>query len=106
MAFMGGAAAAFLSGRAALSNGFLKQFISSFTAKGKAALNSGRDVSSNITGFIRGLTAGFALGSLLGLIDINLILIIIGGVLVIGGGVMLILQLTGAVKLGKGAQAQ
>ena len=106
MAFMGGAAAAFLSGRAALSNGFLKQFISSFTAKGKAALNSGRDVSSNITGFIRGLTAGFALGSLLGLININLILIILGGVLVVGGGVMLILQLTGAVKLGNGVQVQ
>ena len=46
------------------------------------------------------------LGSLLGLIDINLILIILGGVLAVGGGVMLILQLTGAVKLGNGVQVQ
>ena len=99
-AFVCGIAAAFLSGRAALGNGFLKRFLSSFTPKGRAGAGWGA------AGLIRGLTVGFAAAAFIGLSGINLILIIPGAVLFAGGAVMMILQATGAVRIGKGAAAQ
>lgn len=98
-AFMGGAAAAFLSARAALNKGFLKRIIGSVTSKGKEKAGPGAG------GFARGLTVGFSASALIGLSGVNLILIITGSVLVAGGTVMLILQATGVVKLGKEAKA-
>lgn len=99
MAFMGGIAAAFLSARAALNNGFLRQLLGSFT-KNRSASNQ------NVIGIIRGLSVGFAVSALIGLSNINLILIITGALLLIGGIVMMILRATGVVKLGKGVKAQ
>ena len=99
ISFMGGIAAAFLSARAALSGGFLKNLLGSFT-KSKNASNP------NVSGVIRGLSVGFAASAFIGLSNINLILIITGSVLTVGGIVMMILQATGVVKLGKGAQVQ
>ncbi len=99
MAFMGGIAAAFLSARAALNNGFLRQLLGSFT-KSKSPSHP------NVSGLVRGLTAGFAAAALIGLSNINLIHIITGAVLLTGGIVMMILQATGVVKLGKGAKVQ
>lgn len=96
VAFMGGIAAAFLSARAALNNGFLHRLISSFTSKGKSKAGPGA------AGFIRGLTSGFTAAAFIGLTGINLILIIAGSLLVIGGAVMMILQSTGAIKTEKG----
>ena len=100
LSFMGGIAASFLAARAALSGGFLQQFLGSFAAKGK---NIARP---NVQGIIRGLSAGFAAAALIGLTGVNLILIITGAVLLVGGAVMMILQAKGVVTLGKGAQAQ
>ena len=97
ISFMGGIAASFLTARAALNNGFLKRLLGSFT-KSKSPSNP------NIQGILRGLSIGFAASALIGLSNINLILIITGSVLFIGGITMMILQATGVVKLGKGAQ--
>ena len=47
----------------------------------------------------------FAAAALIGLSGVHLILIIAGSVLVVGGAVMMILQATGVVRLGKGAKA-
>ena len=99
ISFMGGIAAAFLAARAALNNGFLKNLLGSFT-KSKSPSNP------NVQGLIRGLSVGFGAAALIGLSNINLILIITGSVLLVGGIVMMILQATGVVRLGKGAQAQ
>ena len=98
--FMFGAAASFLSARAALGNGFLKSLIGSITAGGKTK------ASPSVTGFIRGMSGGFATAAFIGLIGIWLIPFIIGLVLVNGGTVMLILQATGVVKLGKGGKTK
>lgn len=97
--FMGGIAAAFLAARAALSGGFLRQLLGSFTKSKNAS-------HPNVSGIVRGLAAGFAAAALLGMTDVKLILILLGGLLFVGGGVMMILQATGVVRLGKGAQAQ
>ena len=97
VSFMGGAAASFLAARAALGNGFLKRLIGSLTSKGKAKAGPGAE------GFIRGLSVGFAAAALIGLSNVNLILIITGSLLALGGGVMTILQAAGVVKLGRGA---
>jgi predicted amidophosphoribosyltransferase len=97
ISFMGGIAAAFLAARAALNNGFLKNLLGSLT-KSKSPSNP------NVQGLIRGLSVGFAVSALIGLLNINLILIITGSVLLVGGIVMMILQATGVVKIGKGAQ--
>ncbi len=97
LAFMGGIAAAYLAAKSVLNNGFLHRLISSFTSKGKAAAGPGA------AGFVRGLTVGFLAAAFLGLTNVNLILIILGAVLFIGGVVMMILQVKGIVKLGKGA---
>ena len=99
ISFMGGIAAAFLAARAALSGGFLKNLLGSFT-KSKSPSNP------NVSGIIRGLSVGFAASAFIGLSNINLILIITGSVLLVGGIVMMILQATGVVKLGKGASVQ
>lgn len=99
ISFMGGIAAAFLSARAALNNGFLRRLLGSFT-KRKSPSNP------NVQGIVRGLSVGFGAAALIGLANINLILIITGSVLLVGGGVMMILQATGVVKLGKGASVQ
>ena len=99
ISFMGGIAAAFLAARSAVSGGFLGRLLASFT-KGKTVSNP------QVQGILRGLSVGFGAAALIGLSDIDLILIIAGSVLLAGGAVMMILQATGAVKLGKGAQAQ
>ena len=99
ISFMGGIAASFLAARAALNNGFLRQLLGSFTKRKSPS-------DPNVQGLIRGLSVGFAASAFIGLSNINLILIIIGSLLLVGGIVMMILQATGVVKLGKGAQAQ
>ena len=99
ISFMGGIAAAFLAARASLNNGFLKNLLGSFT-KSKSPSNP------SVQGLIRGLSVGFGAAALIGLSNVNLILIITGSVLLVGGIVMMILQATGVVKLGKGVQAQ
>ena len=99
LGFMGGIAAAFLAARAALSGGFLQKLFGSFT-KSKSPSNP------SVQGLMRGLSVGFGAAALIGLSNVNLILIIAGSVLLVGGGVMMILQATGVVKRGKGAQAQ
>lgn len=99
ISFMGGIAAAFLAARAGLSGGFLKNLLGSFT-KSKSPSDP------NVQGLIRGLSVGFGAAALIGLANINLILIITGSVLLVGGIVMMILQAAGVVKLGKGAQVQ
>lgn len=95
ISFMGGFAAWFVSLMTCISSGFLFQFISSIFSKGKT------DVSNYAYGLLQGLSIGMLLASLLGLININLILFITGCVLVVTGTVLLILQATGAIKLGK-----
>ncbi len=95
ISFMGGFAAWFVSILTCINCGFVVQFISSIFSKGKA------DVSSYALGIMQGLSIGLLLASLLGLININLILIITGGVLVVAGIVLMILQATGVIKLGK-----
>lgn len=99
ISFMGGVAASFLAARAALNNGFLKNLLGSFT-KRKSPSNP------SVSGIIRGMSVGFGAAALIGLANINLILIIAGSVLLVGGIVMMILQATGVVKLGKGAKVQ
>lgn len=99
ISFMGGIAASFLAARAALNNGFLRRLLGSFT-RSKSPSNP------NVSGVIRGLSVGFAASALIGLANINLILIIIGSLLLVGGIAMMILQATGVVKLGKGASVQ
>ena len=99
ISFMGGIAAAFLAARAALSGGFLKNLLGSFT-KSKSPF------APNVQGLVRGLSVGFGAAALIGLSNVNLILVITGSVLFVGGIVMMILRATGVVKLGKGAQAQ
>ncbi|MBQ3724094.1 MAG: zinc-ribbon domain-containing protein [Oscillospiraceae bacterium] len=99
ISFMGGIAAAFLAARAALNNGFLRQLLGSFTKRKSPS-------DPNVQGLIRGLSVGFAASALIGLSNSNLILIIIGSMLLVGGIVMMILQATGVVKRGKGAQVQ
>ncbi len=97
ISFMGGIAASYLAARSALNNGFLRQLLGSFT-------KSKRPSNANVSGLIRGLSAGFAAAAVIGLSNINLILIILGSVLLVGGIVMMILQAAGVVKLGKGAR--
>lgn len=99
ISFMGGIAASFLAARAALNNGFLRQLLGSFTKRKSPS-------DPNVQGLIRGLSVGFAASAFIGLSNINLILIIIGSLLLVGGIVMMILQATGVVKLGKGAKVQ
>ena len=99
ISFMGGIAAAFLSARAALNNGFLRRLLGSFTKRKSPS-------DPNVQGLIRGLSVGFGAAALIGLANINLILIITGSVLLVGGVVMMILQATGVVKLGKEAAKQ
>ena len=96
-AFMAGLACSFLSGSAALNEGFVKQLLSSFVRRSKT------DLSAKISGIIRGGTAGFAAAALIGLAGIPLILSILGGLLFIGGITMMILTKAGVVKLGKEA---
>ena len=100
ISFMGGIATSFLAARAALQNGFLRRFISSITSKGKPKAGPGA------AGFIRGISVGSAAAAFIGLIGINLILIILGGVILTGGVVLAILQATGVIKSGKEASAR
>lgn len=95
ISFMGGFAAWFVSILTCINCGFVFQFISSIFSKGKT------DVSNYALGFMQGLSIGLLLASLLGLININLILIITGGVLVVAGIVLIILQKTKVIKLDK-----
>ena len=92
MAFMAGAAAAYLAVRATVHNGFLKKLLSSFTSRGKAQAGPG------VAGFLRGMALGFAAAALLALAEKRLALLIPGIVLLLGGGVMLILQAAKAEK--------
>ena len=98
-AFMCGVAASYLAARSALSNGFLNRLISSLTSKGRPFAWPG------VSGFVRGLAAGFAATALTGITGIGLILLIAGLLLFTGGAVMTILQLTGVISTGKGAQS-
>jgi hypothetical protein len=100
MACLGGLATSYLAGRSALTNGFLTRLLTSFISKGKTK------PSPVPQGIVKGLAAGFALSSLLGLININLILIILGSVLINAGIVLMILQLTGVIKIGKEEKAK
>ncbi|MCR5457449.1 MAG: zinc-ribbon domain-containing protein [Clostridiales bacterium] len=100
MAFMGGMAASYLAGRSVLTNGFLTRLLTSITSKGKTK------ASPIPTGIVKGLCAGFALSSLLGLINVWLVHIILGSVLLVGGIVLIILQKTGVLKIGKEADAK
>ena len=100
ISFMGGIATSFIAARAALNNGFLQRFISSITSKGKVKAGPGA------AGFIRGISVGSAAAAFIGLIGINLILIIMGGVIMTGGVVLLILQATGVLKTGKEASVK
>ncbi len=100
ISFLGGLAAAFLAGRSALTNGFLTRLLTSFISKGKTK------PSPVPQGIVKGLASGLALASLLGLININLILIILGSVLINAGVVIMILQLTGVIKMGKEEKAK
>ena len=100
LAFMGGIAAAYLAAKSVLNDGFLLRLVSSFTSKGKEVAGSGA------TGFVRGITVGFVAAALIGLSNVNLILIITGSVLFVGGIVMIILTTMGVVKFGKEVQAQ
>ena len=95
-AFFAGIAACFLSARAALTNGFLKKLFASFSARSTGA------AGPRAAGFLRGLSVGFAAAAGLGLINLNLVLVILGGVLFVGGAVMMILQAAGVLKTGKG----
>ena len=96
MTFMAGVASAYLAARAALGSGFLKKFLSSFTAKGKAQAGPGP------AGLIRGLALGFAGAALLALAEKRLLLLIPGAVLLVGGTVLTILR---AAKKGGKEQA-
>lgn len=100
VAFMGGIAAAFLSARSVMNNGFVYRLVASFSSKGKNKAGAGAG------GIMRGMSVGFAAAALIGLTGVNLILIIAGAALTVGGAVMMILQATGAVKIGKGEQKQ
>ena len=100
ISFMGGVAAAFLAAKAALNNGFLKRLLGSFVPKGS------KGASEGINGVIRGLSVGFAASAVIGLTGINLILIILGSLLIVAGGILWILQATGAIKTGSGANMQ
>ena len=99
VSFMGGIAASFLAAKAALNTGFIRRLLGSFT-KSKSPSHP------NVSGLIRGLSVGFAASALIGLSGVNLILVITGSVLLVGGIVMMILQATGVVKLGKEAKVQ
>ncbi|MBQ6292639.1 MAG: zinc ribbon domain-containing protein [Lachnospiraceae bacterium] len=99
-AFMAGLACTFLSGSAALSNGFVKQILSSFVRKSKT------DVSGKVSELIRGGTAGFAAASFIGLSGIRLILSLLGGFLFVGGIVMIILTKAGVVMYRKKVPAK
>lgn len=95
VSFMGGMGAMILAAFTALNGGFLVGLINAFTSRGKTkASPTGRSIA-------RGLALGFIISAFLGLIGIKLILIITGLVLIVGGIVMMILQKTGVVKLGK-----
>ena len=100
ISFLGGIAAAYLAGMSVLNNGFLTRLLTSITSKGK------NKASPIPQGIVKGLTSGFALSSFLGLIDIWLVILITGSVLLVGGIVLMILQLTGVLKIGKEAQAK
>ncbi len=100
MAFMAGAVSCYLAVRSVLTNGFMMKLTSSFTSKGKTK------PSENATGFVKGIAAGSAISSLLGLINVSLVLIILGSVLLVGGIVLIILQKTGVLKIGKEADAK
>lgn len=98
--FMGGIAAAFLAGKAALHNGFMQKLTSAVSSKFKCGK------TGNGSGFIRGMTTGFTIAAFLGLFNINLVLVITGAVLSFGGLILTILQKTGVIKLGKEAAKQ
>ena len=98
--FMGGIGAAFLAAKSAMNNGFVSKLTASLTRK-----NSGGK-SGNGRGFVSGMTVGFTLSAFLGLLNINLVLVIIGASLSFIGLVLTILQNTGVIKMGKGAMAQ
>lgn len=90
---MGGAAASFMSARTALNGGFVSRFISSFERKSE---------TKTLSAVPRGMAAGFALGAALGFIkNFTTPLLIIGLAVTAGGIVMLILQKTGVVVLGR-----
>ncbi|MCR5457378.1 MAG: zinc ribbon domain-containing protein [Clostridiales bacterium] len=100
ISFLGGIAAAYLAGMSVLNNGFLTRLLTSITSKGKTK------ASPIPQGIIKGLTAGFALSSFLGLINSWLVILITGSVLLVAGIVLMILQLTGVLKIGKEASAK
>ena len=93
ISFMGGLGVCFLAIGSCINKGFLFMLMASIFSKGKT------EVSPYAIGIMQGLSIGLLLAALIGLININLILIILGSVLVIGGIIMMILQAKGVVKL-------
>ena len=97
VSFMGGMGAMLLAANASLNGGFLVCIINAFTSRGKTKASP---IGKSI---VRGLALGLIISSFLGLIGIKLIFIITGLVLIVGGIIMMILQKTGVVKIGKEA---
>jgi len=100
--FMGGVAAAYLAGKSALNGGFLSRLSGSCARLFKGKVGTGGDGS----GFVRGMSVGFALGAFFGLLNINLVLIIVGASLAGVGLILTILQKIGVIKMGKEAAKQ
>lgn len=100
--FMGGVAAAYLAGKSALNGGFLSRLSGSYARLFQRKVGTGGDGS----GFVRGMLVGFALGAFFGLLNINLVLIIVGASLAGVGLILTILQKIGVIKMGKGAAKQ
>ncbi|MBO4667777.1 MAG: hypothetical protein J5666_06625 [Bacilli bacterium] len=95
ISFMGGLGVSLLAIGSCINKGFLFMLMASIFSKGKT------EVSPYAIGIMQGLSIGLLLAALIGLININLILIILGSVLVVGGIIMMILQAKGVVKIGK-----
>ena len=95
ISFMGGLGVCLLAIGSYINKGFLFMLMASIFSKGKT------EVSPYAIGIMQGLSIGLLLAALIGLININLILIILGSVLVVGGIIMMILQAKGVVKIGK-----
>lgn len=89
MSVMGGAAAAFMSARAAAGNGFIRQFIGSLKVKNPKPLE----------GVTRGMAVGFSGATLIGMIPYGMTILLINGfLLLLGGGTVMVLQMTSVIK--------
>ncbi|MCR5636321.1 MAG: zinc ribbon domain-containing protein [Clostridiales bacterium] len=102
-AMLGGVSAAFITCRATMNNGFIKQLISSVSNKlGKGDAQKEKTGTNAFCGIMRGMAVGFSASALLCAIPFSTrILAGLGVFLLLGGGVMLTLQLTGVINSGK-----